>query len=128
MFGRGHWDRDVRRAMRGVLGVQVHFSRHTAAQGLWDYGEDALAERALTLTDKELAAVQRIAAVYEDTAYPLPVQGTRITHRHVNALAVVAYVGAASGPWPGPAVDPRRTGRPTWLRRLREDARCGCAE
>lgn len=126
MFGRGHWDRDVRRAMRGVLGVQVHFSRHTAAQGLWDYGEDALAERALTLTDKELAAVQRIAAVYEDTAYPLPVQGTRITHRHVNALAVVTYVEGSLRPLartrrrpeknrPAHLATPAEGGRALWL-------------
>jgi hypothetical protein len=96
IFGR--WDRDVRRAMRGVRGFEVHFSRTTAAAGLWDYGEDQLVDRALGMTDDELAAVRRIAAVYEDPGYPLPVRGQRITHNHVNALAVIAYLEGSLRP------------------------------
>jgi hypothetical protein len=35
------------------------------AVSLWDFGEDAFVERALTMRDDDLAAIQRIAAVYE---------------------------------------------------------------
>jgi hypothetical protein len=43
------------------------------------------------MTAEDHAAIQRIEAVYEDPSYPLPVEGQRITHRHVSALAAVAY-------------------------------------
>jgi hypothetical protein len=58
---------------------------------LWDCGEDALAERALAMSADEHVAIQRIQAVYENPAYPLPVAGQRITHRHATALAAIAY-------------------------------------
>jgi hypothetical protein len=61
------------------------------AASLWDCGEDALAERALAMTQEEHATIERIEAVYEDPNYPLPLVGQRITHRHVMALAAVAY-------------------------------------
>ena len=77
--------------MRGRSNFQVHFSRSQVAAALWDYGEDDLVPRALELTDPQLEAVQRIAATYEDATYPLPVEGQRITHHHVNALAAVTY-------------------------------------
>jgi len=85
------WDPDVRKAMKGVHNFQVVASPRTIAACLWDCGEDQLAERALTMTPDEHAAIQRIAAVYEDPNYPLPVKGQRINHRHVDALAAVAY-------------------------------------
>ena len=88
MFGR--WDRSVRKAMKGRPNFRVEFSRTLLATCLWDFGEDALIERALTMTDDDLAAVQRIAAVYEDPQYPLPRQG-RIAHMHVNCFAAIAY-------------------------------------
>lgn len=70
----------------------VHLSIGQTAASLWDYGEDALAERALTMSEADLRAVQRIAAVYEDPTYPLPIERQRITHNHVNAIAAVAYL------------------------------------
>lgn len=76
--------------MKGRHNFQVHFSRSMAAACLWDFGEDALAERALGMSDDDLAAIQRIAAVYEDPEYPLPREG-RIAHMHVNAFASIAY-------------------------------------
>jgi len=88
----GRWDRDVSLAMQGRPNFHVYFSRAMTAVSLWDYGEDALVDRALRMTDDDLAAVQRIAAVYEDPGYPLPVVGQRITHHHVNALAAIAYL------------------------------------
>jgi hypothetical protein len=85
------WDRDVRAAMKGRPRFRVHISPSLVAACLWDCGEDALADRALAMTTDDLAAIQRIQAVYEDPDYPLPVEGQRITHRHVTALAAVAY-------------------------------------
>lgn len=76
--------------MKGRTNFRVHFSRSSVAASLWDFGEDALAERALTMSDDDLAAIQRIAAVYEDVDYPLPREG-RIAHMHVNAFAAIAY-------------------------------------
>ena len=85
------WDRDVREAMKGRDNFRVSTSPSLMAACLWDCGEDALAERALTMTPEEHEAIQRIEAVYENTDYPLPVEGQRTTHRHVTALAAVAY-------------------------------------
>jgi hypothetical protein len=85
------WDRDVLEAMKGVDDFSVSTSPTVIAACLWDCGEDALAERALAMTADVHAAIQRIQAVYEDSNYPLPVQGQRITHRHVSALAAIAY-------------------------------------
>jgi hypothetical protein len=84
-------DRDVREAMKGRANFSVHTSISMIAACLWDCGEDELAERALAMSADDHAAIQRIQAVYEDRNYPLPVEGQRITHRHVAALAAVAY-------------------------------------
>jgi hypothetical protein len=88
---RPRWDRDVREAMKGRPHYRVGTSSRMIAASLWDCGEDALAERALAMTPDEHAAIERIMAVYEDRTYPLPVVGQRITHRHVMALAAIAY-------------------------------------
>jgi hypothetical protein len=85
------WAPDVREAMKGRRNFRVETSRDLIAAALWDLGEDELAERALAMTPDDHAAIQRIEAVYEDPAYPLPIAGQRITHRHVTALASVAY-------------------------------------
>jgi len=77
--------------MKGRANVNVHFSRSQTAASLWDYAEDELVERALAMSDDELRAIQRIASVYEDDNYSLPMSGQRITHHHVIAFAAVAY-------------------------------------
>lgn len=77
--------------MEGCANFKVHVSITMIAACLWDCGEDELADRALTMSAEEHSAIQRIAAVYEDRNYPLPVVGQRITHRHVTALAAIAY-------------------------------------
>lgn len=77
--------------MKGRPHVRVHFSRSAVAASLWDYGEDALADRALAMSDADLRRVQAIAAHFEDPGYPLPVLGQRITHNHVTALAAITY-------------------------------------
>jgi hypothetical protein len=82
---------ELRRLMKARPNFCVHFSRSTLAASLWDYGEDALADRALTMSDADLRSVQAVAANYEDPAYPLPFAGQRITHNHVMALAAITY-------------------------------------
>lgn len=82
---------ELRRLMKGRPNFHVHFSKSAVAASLWDYGEDELADRALMMTDADLRSVQGIAAHYEDSAYPLPVLGQRITHNHVTALAAITF-------------------------------------
>lgn len=65
------------------------------------------------MSAEEQAAINRIEAVYEDPAYPLPVPGQRITHRHVCALAAVVYFEGRLRPLARP------TRRPEKLRRAR---------
>ena len=77
--------------MRGRPRFKMHFSKSQTAASLWDYAEDELAERALQMGDADLERVQAIAAHYESRSYPLPVEGQRITHNHVIALAAVTY-------------------------------------
>lgn len=91
--------------LRLVKRFNVLFSITQTAASLWDYGEDALAERALEMPEADLRAVQRIAATYEDPTYPLPIEGQRITHNHVNAIAAVAYLEpfATDGAYSPPA-------------------------
>ena len=96
MLGRrkrreGRWSPDVAEAMKGVERFSVQASRHVIASQLWHYGEDELAERSLAMTEEEHDAVMRISAVYENPEYPLPVDGVRISHGHVDALAAIAY-------------------------------------
>lgn len=85
------WDDDVREAMKGRSNFTVNAPITLIAACLWDCGEDELADRALAMSPDDHAAILRIAAVYEDSRYPLPVEGQNITHRHVNALAAIAY-------------------------------------
>ena len=68
------------------------------AASLWDYGEDDLAGRSAAMSDAELASIQRIAASYEDPDYPLPIEGQRITHNHVTALAAITFFEGALRP------------------------------
>lgn len=89
--GPPRWDKDVREAMKGRRNFRVETSIRLIAAALWDLGEDELADRALTMTPEDHEAIQRIEAVYEDPAYPLPLEGQRITHRHVTAFAAIAY-------------------------------------
>lgn len=83
--------RELRRLLTPRPQFSVSFSKAQVTASLWDYAEDALATRALTMTDADLLNVQRICAWYEDPSYPLPVVGQRITHNHVTALAAITY-------------------------------------
>ena len=115
---------ELRRLMMGLPNFHVHFSRSAVAAGLWDYGEDDLADRALAMSDADLRSVQAIAARYEDPAYPLPVEGQRITHNHVNALAAITYFEKDIRPLTRTRRRPERT-RPARFTPLPPDPRTG---
>lgn len=59
---------------------------------LWDYGEDALSDLVLDMSDDGFDLVKRVAATFEDPSYPLPMNGQRISGGHVIAFAVVTCV------------------------------------
>lgn len=82
---------ELARLLKGRPDFSVIMSKSQVASALWDYGEDNLAARALTMSDEDLASIQRIAAWFEDRKYPLPMSGQRITHNHVAAFAAVTY-------------------------------------
>ncbi|WP_156171874.1 hypothetical protein [Demequina rhizosphaerae] len=84
-------NRGWKRLLTPIPQFSVHFSKETCASSLWAYGEDDLADRALTMTDAELTHVQTIASHFEDPDFALPAAAKRITHNHVMALAAVAY-------------------------------------
>ncbi|WP_022877353.1 hypothetical protein [Microbacterium sp. B19] len=87
---RSTWSPEVLEALRGVPRFFVTVSETQIARSLWDYAEDALAERALAMTRTELLAIRRICAVFENPSYPLPIEGQNITHNHVSAMAAIA--------------------------------------
>jgi hypothetical protein len=91
MRSRAKSRRELRALMRGVPRFSVYFSKSQAAAALWDYGEDDLADRAAEMNDEDLGRIQNIAAHFEDPSYPLPVEGQRITHNHVTALAAITF-------------------------------------
>jgi hypothetical protein len=80
---------DLNELLQARPNFRVSLSKSQVAASLWDYGEDALAARALGMSDTELSSIQRIDAWYEDPNYPLPVSGQKITHNHVTAFAAV---------------------------------------
>lgn len=79
--------------LKDLLAPRTHFQvnrpKLLVAQALWDYAEDDLCERALHMTDDDLAKINRISAWYENPEYPLPLVGHRITHNHVAAFAAI---------------------------------------
>jgi hypothetical protein len=117
-------DSELRRLMEGRPKFRMYVSRSAVAASLWDYGEDELADRALTMSDADLRCVQGIAANYEDPAYPLPIAGQRITHNHVTALAAITYFGKDIRPLTRTRRRPERT-RPTRFTPLPPDADTG---
>ena len=64
------------------------FRRDVLAETLWEYGEDALAERALELSERELLAVQRLAAWHYDHD-PEPAGGPKLTGGRCIARAMI---------------------------------------
>lgn len=76
----------------------VQTPKQSIAAALWDYGEDALAQRALEMSEAERLQIDTISAWYENPDYPLPMVGQRITHNHVAAFAAVTLFEGAVRP------------------------------
>ena len=89
IFRRDSERSELERLLRGRPNFHVHTSKSQVAAALWDYGEDDLADRAIAMSDDELANIENISAWFEDPSYPLPMAGQRITHNHVNAFAAI---------------------------------------
>jgi len=92
VFGRGSRSgeaAELRRLLQPRPQFTVHTSKLQIAAALWDYGEDAMSERALSMTDDEQHKINTIKAWFEDPSYPLPITGQRITHHHVSAFAAI---------------------------------------
>ena len=83
--------RELKKLMRPVPRFSVSFSREVLATALWAFGEDELADRALSMSDTDHGHIQVIAAHFENPRYALPVGAKNITHNHVNALAAITY-------------------------------------
>jgi hypothetical protein len=109
--------------MKGVHNFRVHVSRSSVAASLWDFGEDDLADRALTMSDEDLQAIQHICAVYEEPSYLLPREG-RIAHVHVNAFAAIAYFEGSLRPLARTRRRPQKD-RPERFQPLPPDPRTG---
>ena len=80
---------ELKKLLQGRPDFTVHTPRHLIASALWDYGEDALAARALAMSEDERVKIDKISAWYEKPDYPLPMSGQRITHNHVAAFAAI---------------------------------------
>lgn len=91
MLRRAAARRELRRLLQGRPNVYMAFSPQQLAASLWDYAEDELAERALTVSQAELQGIQNIAVHYELPDYPLPMTEQIITHNHVMAFAAVTF-------------------------------------
>lgn len=70
----------------------VVFSAGSGAGDLWAFGEDELAQQALSISDGEMPNLWHTAALYYDATYPLPVTGRRITLGHVIAFACMTHL------------------------------------
>jgi hypothetical protein len=98
LLGRSAERAELKKLLRGKSNFKVLTSKSQVAAALWDYGEDALAARAIGMTDDELDSIENISAWYEDPDYPLPMTGQRITHNHVSAFAAITLFEGRARP------------------------------
>src|SRR4051812_27976465 len=88
-LGRRRAHSELKKLLQARSNFTVHTPKVLIAAALWDYGEDALAQRALAMSEEERAKIDKISAWYEQPDYPLPMTGQRITHNHVAAFAAI---------------------------------------
>lgn len=70
--------------------MRITFSATQAAAALWSYGEDALSERVLTISDNELRTLWAIAGDRWRPDHNLPLN-TRLVLDKVTAFAAIIY-------------------------------------
>jgi hypothetical protein len=73
----------------------ISFERDLLAETLWEYGEDALAEAALALSDGELVEVQRLA-VWHHRNDPDPDEGPKLSNGRIMARAAIEFAERAA--------------------------------
>ena len=74
--------------------VRLHVERPVLAECLWELGEDALAERALALSDEELEAVCDLALWHRHHQLDPP-GGPRVTNGRTLARGMIDLVEGA---------------------------------
>ncbi|MCW2756028.1 MAG: hypothetical protein JWQ32_3439 [Marmoricola sp.] len=77
--------------MKGVPRFQIQTSVTHVASDPGACGEDSPADRAPAMTSDDRKAIQRIAAVYWDDSYPLPVESQRTNLRQVASPAIAYF-------------------------------------
>lgn len=75
----------------GDSDFSITFDRETLAESLWEYGEDVVAQRAMTLDDVALRRVQELAASRYETD-PDPARGPRLTNGRIMARAAIEFI------------------------------------
>jgi hypothetical protein len=71
---------------------QIVFRRDVLAESLWQYGEEEVAQRALSFSDKQLYEVQ-LLAVWHHVNDRDPDRGPQLTNARVQARAAIEFVG-----------------------------------
>lgn len=71
--------------------IRVVVRRDVLAEALWEYGEDALAEHCLELSDDDLHQIQSLA-VWHEINDPEPDDGPRLTRGRILARATIEFV------------------------------------
>ena len=75
--------------------VRIWMRRETLAESLWEYGEDALAERLTSESDESLDQIL-LLAVWHRMNDPEPREGPKLTNGRIVARAAIEfYEGAA---------------------------------
>lgn len=77
---------------------RLTFAAGVAAAELWAFGEDELADAVLEFSEQDLLAVWRLAAIYNEDSFPLPVSGRRVTLGHVMCFACMMKLEGALRP------------------------------
>lgn len=65
--------------------IQISVRRDVLAEALWEYGEEALAERVLDLSDEDRHQVHRLA-VWHDANDLEPEEGPKLTNGRILSL------------------------------------------
>ena len=68
----------------------ITYRRDTLAESLWQYGEEEIAEKVLTLSDRELHQIHRLT-VWHHINDPEPTTGPKLQNGRINARAAIEF-------------------------------------
>jgi hypothetical protein len=77
------------------VNFRISFRRDVLAEVLWEYGEEELAETALSLSEDDLRQVQRMA-VWHHVNDSDPERGPKLTNARVMARAMIEWAERSS--------------------------------